>query len=179
MNTEIFDPKVCFAKELRTSWSKNIKTNSSESNRIPISSVGQEICLHFEHAGDDTEWCVGLIPLNKSWTPENLSAYKSITFCYYSEGTKCCSVMLTDENDVDSTSVNVSRRTPVEDAICEIQIPIRAFTSKPLNNTSKTKSKKTETDQSFNINKAKFIKFTGAKEDNFYISRLKFISDDD
>lgn len=172
MITELFNPKVCFAKELRTSWSKNIKTTASDSNKIPISNVGQEICLHFEHTGDDTQWLMGLLPLNKGWLPEDLTNIQSLTFCYYSEGAKSCKVLLTDDNDTDSIDINVTKRTPVEDAICEITIPIQAFIERKAPSTKKTtKSKKSKP---FNIKKVRFLKFTGANEDSFYISRVRF-----
>ena len=175
MITELFNPKVCFAKELRSSWSKNIKTTSTSSNKIPISNVGQEICLHFEHTGDDSEWLLGLLPLKKLWDGEDLSGVDFLTFCYYSEGAKSCNVCLSDINGVDSSKINVTKRTPVADAICEIKIPVQAFldSSKKITE-SKSSKKKAPTTTVFDVKQVKFLKFTGANGDNFYISRIRF-----
>lgn len=158
---ELFDPKVCFAKELKSSWSCNIKTIDANSNKIPITNVGKEICLHLQHPGDDTTWLMGLVPIQKNWESVDASDYKELVFCYYSENAKNACVGLRDEDDVDSGVVNITKRTPVEDAICEIRIPFSSF-----------KANKDD-DKKFDIRKARFIKLTGGEGDNFYISRVR------
>jgi len=155
---ELFAPKICFAKELKSSWSMNLNT---ESAKIPITQLGNTSCLHFEHTTGD--WCTGLIPLTKGWEPADLSHSKHVIFHYYGDPGNGCTVCFKDDSDITSPTVNVSKMTPVDDAVCEIKIPIETFLDK-----SKKKKK-------FNPVKTKFIQFSGGPDDNFYISELRIV----
>lgn len=154
---EIFAPKVCFAKELKSSWAANLTTGDG---KIPISTLGKDPCLHFEHAEGD--WCSGMIPLSKGWDPVDLSDYEKVTFCYYGDRAVGCNVSFRDDKNIQSLCINVSKKTPVEEAVCELSIPLKSF----LEPGNKKKGK-------FQLNNVKFIQFSGAVDDNFYISNLK------
>ena len=153
---ELFAPKICFAKELKSSWSMNL--NSSDS-KIPITQMGNKSCLHFEHTTG--EWCTGLIPLAKGWEPIDITSMDTLTFHYYGDPAKSCKVNFRDEKDTNSVAVNISKKTPIDDAVCEISIPLDQFLDK-----SRKKKK-------YDPTIAKFIQFTGGADDNFYISELK------
>lgn len=153
---ELFAPKICFAKELKSSWSMNL---SGDQNKIPIKQVGQKPCLHFEHTTG--EWCTGLIPLTKGWEQTDLTSHENLTFHYYGDPAKSCKVNFRDEKENNSPAVNVSKKTPIDDAVCEITIPLEHFVDK-------TRRKK-----KYDPTVAKFIQFTGGADDNFYISELK------
>ena len=155
---ELFAPKICFAKELKSSWSMNL---NNENNKIPITQLASTSCLHFEHVSGD--WCVGMLPLNKGWEPLSLTSFKSLTFHYYGDPAKGCNVCFKDDKDNVSPAVNVSKKTPVEDAVCEITIPLEQFIDK-----SRKKKK-------YNPGAAKFIQFSGSPDDNFYISELRIV----
>lgn len=155
---ELFAPKICFAKELKSSWSINLNT---ESAKIPITQVGNTSCLHFEHTKG--EWCTGLIPLTKGWEPTDITSLEYVIFHYYGDTATGCTVSFKDVDDIASPTVNVSKMTPVDDAVCEIKIPMKNFTDR-----SKKKKK-------YNPMKAKFIQFSGGPDDNFYISELRIV----
>jgi hypothetical protein len=158
---ELFDPKVCFARELKSSWCCNIKTPKKDSARIPIANVGQEICLHFDHNQGSDKWFLGLIPVSKGWTSEDLSSQKELVFNYFADKASAACVGLRDEFEVDSGVINISKRTPIDEAICEIRIPLDEF------------KRAAQSKDVFNINKSRFVKFTGGGDDSFYISRLR------
>lgn len=155
---ELFAPKICFAKELKSSWSMNLNTTT---NKIPITNVGQVPCLHFEHSMGD--WCTGLIPLTKGWEPLDISDNESVKLNYYGDPATSCQVSFKDGKDNVSKPVNISKLTPVDDAVCEITIPLAKFQEKQTKKTGKI----------FDIKNVKFIQFSGGPGDNFYISELR------
>ena len=101
---ELFAPKICFAKELKSSWSKNL---NNPNNKIPITQLGQRSCLHFEHT--DGEWCAGLIPLTKGWESIDISKMNNVKFQYYGNPATSCTVSFKDGNDVHVNVVGIMK----------------------------------------------------------------------
>lgn len=153
---EVFNPKMCFARELKSSWSRNV--NTSTPGKLPIRHVGQETCLVFEHVDEMKRepWFIGSVPINKKWEESDISKLNTLDFNFFTEDTYHCDIYFTDVNDNQSAKVELAQKAVDFGATCnEMSIPLSKF-------------KKTE----FNFKKARLLNFVGGEDNCFYISKI-------
>ena len=80
MSYNIFNPKVCFVNELKSSWATNIKS-SENPNKLPITVKGSEIFLDINHRGESS-WCAGVVALSKDWSEVDVGGFLNLNFSF-------------------------------------------------------------------------------------------------
>ena len=152
---DIFNPKMCFARELKASWSKNIITRSP--GKVPIRHVSTDTCLVMEHdPGSEDDWFIVSLPLNKQWQGEDLTKDTSIDFSFYAENVYQCQVFLKDSAEEESDRIRLTQRSFGNDALCnEISIPLSDFDNGKIN-----------------MSKIRMLVFIGGEDNCFYVSKI-------
>jgi len=82
----VFNPDQVYREDFPFSWCKNIKTKE-QSTFIPVLSDINPPALVLE-AKKNVKWFIGILPLQLSWEPMNLTRYKNINFKIQVSGAK-------------------------------------------------------------------------------------------
>ncbi len=88
----VFNPARVYRDNFPFSWCKNIRTKG-QSTFIPVVSNINPPALVLE-AKKNVRWFIGLLPLQLSWEPMNLTPYKKINFKILVSGAKLIDVII-------------------------------------------------------------------------------------
>lgn len=123
MSYDIFNPKVCFVNELKSSWAKSIKT-SENPNKLPISIRGAETFLDLSHNGDGS-WCAGVIALCRDWSEMDVGDFVNLNFSFYTEEDYSMKVSLVDKDEGESNIIDVNRMGFSKGDYNEVMVPLK------------------------------------------------------
>jgi len=152
---DIFNPTVCLAKELSSSWVANVLTRK-HSGKIPIDIFGGVPRLRMEYddrSADD--WFVGVLPLLKDWEPTDISEFSSLHFTLYSDESCGGLLRLEDSELLESKDFDLSD--------VSLKISEENYVTVPLNDAFY---------DGIDTKKARLLKFIGYTNSAFFISEI-------
>ena len=82
---DIFNPTLCLAKELKSSWCQNMVTELDQS-KVPIEVVEGVPRLKMVHdESSPHSWFAAALPTQSSWEPCDISEFNFLSFTAYME----------------------------------------------------------------------------------------------
>tara|TARA_B100001778_G_C18258744_1_gene481213 strand:+ start:56 stop:520 length:465 start_codon:yes stop_codon:yes gene_type:complete len=150
---DIFNPTLCLAKELKSSWCQNIEAGKTKTS-IPIEIMEGVPRLKMVYdRKSPQDWFAAVIPTQNSWEPSDLSKFNTLSFNIYIEEGSQGLVRFEDCKGKESNDFKFN--DVVDRESCSAEINLKSI-------------KKSE----LNMKSVKLIKFIGYKDAAFYISEV-------